>query len=226
MSGSLRRGGLFLFLVLVALGPGGCSSSAERALPQPVSPSPHPVGGGLRAGFGMEDITPPPGVGLSAFSADSRQAVGFRQRLFARAMVLEDGSGQRLALVVVDLGLVSILLHREVAQRVLEAGTGIGADRLLLSATHTHSAPGNYFAADGLNANAGRFSGFDATVAEFIIQGITRAVVQAAGDLQPAKAAWRLEPVWDFTFNRSYQAFQRNASPRIPVSGSPNPVYS
>ena len=201
----------------------GCASIQETALPQPVSPPPTapppaPVRGGLRAGFGTRDITPPPGVGMSAFSADSRQAVGFRQRLYARAIVLEDESGERIALVVVDLGMVSLILHRRVADRTLRSGTEIGADRLLLSATHTHSGPGNFFAADGYNANAGRFVGFDPVVTDFLIDGIAGAIEDAASDLQPARAGWRFEPVWDFTFNRSYEAYERNTSPRVTVN--------
>ena len=103
--------------LMVALGLSGCASIQETALPRPVSPPPTapppaPVPGGLLAGFGTRDITPPPGVGMSAFSADSRQAAGFRQRLYARAIVLEDDAGERVALVVVDLGMVSIVLHR------------------------------------------------------------------------------------------------------------------
>ena len=209
--------------VTVALGLSGCASIQETALPRPVSPPPAapppaPVPGGLRAGFGARDITPPPGVGMSAFSADSRQAVGFRQRLYARAIVLEDNSGERAALVVVDLGMVSLVLHRRVADRTLRSGTGIGADRLLLSATHTHSGPGNFFAADGYNANAGRFIGFDPVVTDFLIDGIAGAIEDAASDLQPAQAGWRFEPVWDFTFNRSYEAYERNTSPRVTVN--------
>ena len=201
----------------------GCTSIQETALPQPVSPPPTapppaPVPGGLLAGFGTRDITPPPGVGMSAFSADSRQAVGFRQRLYARAIVLEDESGERVALVVVDLGMVSLVLHRRVADRTLRSGTEIGADRLLLSATHTHSGPGNFFAADGYNANAGRFVGFDPVVTDFLIDGIAGAIEDAVSDLQPARAGWRFEPVWDFTFNRSYEAYERNTSPRVTVN--------
>ena len=50
------------------LGLSGCASIQETALPQPVSPPPTapppaPVAGGLLAGFGTRDITPPPGVG-------------------------------------------------------------------------------------------------------------------------------------------------------------------
>ncbi len=210
-------------VVMAALGLGGCASIEETALPRPVSPSPTgppagPVPGGLRAGFATQDITPPPGVGMSAFSADSRQAVGFRQRLYARAIVLEDDSGERLALVVVDLGMVSLVLHRRVADRILRSGAGIGADRLLLTATHTHSGPGNFFAADGYNANAGRFAGFDPVVTDFLIDGIAGAIEDAASDLQPAEAGWRFEPVWDFTYNRSYEAYERNTSPRVTVN--------
>ena len=205
-----------------SLGLSGCASIHETELPRPVSPAPTapppaPVPGGLLAGFGTRDITPPPGVGMSAFSADSRQAVGFRQRLYARAIVLEDDSGERVALVVVDLGMVSLILHRRVADRTLRSGTGIGADRLLLSATHTHSGPGNFFAADGYNQNAGRFLGFDPVVTDFLIDGIAGAVEDAASDLQPAIAGWRFEAVWDFTFNRSYEAYERNTSPRVTV---------
>ncbi len=211
--------------IIGVLGLSGCASIQETALPQPVSPPPTapppaPVPGGLLAGFGARDITPPPGVGMNAFSADSRQAAGFRQRLYARAIVLEDDSGERVALVVADLGMVSLLLHRRVADRTLRSGTGIGADRLLLSATHTHSGPGNFFAADGYNANAGRFAGFDPVVTDFLIDRIAGAIEDAALDLQPARAGWRFEPVWDFTFNRSYEAYERNTSPRVTV----NPV--
>ena len=212
-----RTIGIRIWVAVAAWSLAGCGTLRERSLPQPVSPPAVPAPAGLRAGFGKRDITPPPGVGMSSFSIDSRQAVGFRQRLFARAMVLEDGRGERLALVVVDLGQISLLLHREVAHRVLQAGTGIGADRLAISATHTHSGPGNYFAADGFNANSGRFQGFDPAVAGFVIDGISGAIEDAAADLQPAKAGWNFEPIWDFTFNRSYEAYQRNASPRIRV---------
>jgi neutral ceramidase len=202
-----------------------CVSIEETRLPEPVSPGAVTAPAGLRAGFGVRDITPPPGVGLNSFSADSRQAVGFRQRLHARAIVLEDASGERLALVVAELGQVSVLLQRRVADRVLRSGTGIGADRLVLSATHTHSGPGNFFAADGLNANAGRFAGFDPVVADFVIDGIAGAIEDAAGDLRPAKAGWRVEPVWDFSFNRSFEAWQRNTAPRVPVTpGTSRPV--
>jgi neutral ceramidase len=219
------------FALAVTLGLSGCRSIQETPLPRPLSPPPPARGqtgvaaDGLLAGFGRRDITPPPGVGMSGFSFDSRQSVGFRQRLYARAIVLEDGSGERIALVVVDLGMVSILLQRRVADRTLGSGTGIGADRLLLSATHTHSGPGNFFAADGYNIDAGRFPGFDPVVTDFLIDGIASAIEDAASDLQPAQAGWNFEPVWDFTFNRSYEAYERNTSPRVSVdSASPRPL--
>ncbi len=59
--------------------------------------------------------------------------------LHARALVLDDGS-TRLAICVVD----TLLMPRELvdrAKRMASEATGIPTDHMLVSATHTHSAP-------------------------------------------------------------------------------------
>ncbi len=114
-------------------------------------PVPRPGSEGLlRAGLARVDITPPPGVGLAGNGPEGAEARGYRLRLYARVLVLADGGGNRLALVVADLPLSSALLHRRVA--VLTARTdGIGADRLVIAVTHTHAGPGHFFEAAGYN---------------------------------------------------------------------------
>ena len=73
-------------------------------------------------------------------------------RLYVRALVLEDRQGERLALVSADLPHVSALLQRRVAHR---RGTiGLGVDRLLLSATHTHSSVGRFYEAAAYNESS------------------------------------------------------------------------
>src|SRR5262245_47887880 len=131
----------FLLLSLVLAGLACTRVSTIQSVP---SASPRPTVSHLRAGFARVDITPPPGAGLFGYGTGGARSRGHRMRLNARALVLEDPAGERLAFLLADLGAVSALLQRKVADRI-QPRTGIGADRLLLSATHTHSAPGHFF---------------------------------------------------------------------------------
>src|SRR5213083_1523846 len=61
-------------------------------------------------------------------------------KLHARWLVLDDGRGERIGICVVD----SCLMPRELldeAKGLIEKATGLRPDRVLISATHTHSAP-------------------------------------------------------------------------------------
>ncbi len=198
---------LALGMVVVA----GCYRYNPRPLPPVPSPEPVPPAPArtLHAGFGRADITPPPGVGLQGYGPESRRARGYRHRLYARALLLEDSTGERIAFVVADLHSISPLLHRLVAARVAQA-TSIGSDRLILSATHTHSAPNHYFAAKLYNDYGSSVAGFDSLMVEFLVEGIVSAVREAATGLQPARVAWGREMVWGHTQNRSYPAFVLN----------------
>jgi len=87
---------------------------------------------GLWAGASRVDVTPaerdlPPNF------------EGILDRLYARAIVLRYGE-TRAALISVDIGGISNDLWEDVA-RGLESELGIPADNILLTATHTHSAP-------------------------------------------------------------------------------------
>ena len=87
-------------LVAAALLAAGACAPPPIHLPSPESP--RPVAGdtgGLRAGFARVDITPPPGPGMIGWGTEGRRARGWRGRMYARAMVLEDRAGERIALV-------------------------------------------------------------------------------------------------------------------------------
>ncbi len=209
---------------------------SARTLPAPLSRPPRPPPRSdtlLWAGFARTDITPPPGVRLFGYWDESRRAVGYRQRLYARAMVLMDRAGEKLAFVVADLGAISLSLHRRVAEAVLDS-TGIGADRLMLAATHTHAGPGHYFAARFYNRStyAARQGSpglvgvgpewpspraeFDVTLHDFLVSRIASAVLEADTTLRPARAAWGATDVWGRTRNRSYRAFRENPPDSLP----------
>jgi hypothetical protein len=123
----------------------GCSGIKPWQEDAALSPPPRAGPGTLRAGFSRIDITPPTGVGLTGNGPEGSPAMGYRMRLYARALVLEQASGERLALVVADLPHISLLLHRRVAAKTRDLG--IGVDRLLLSATHTHASVGHMYEA-------------------------------------------------------------------------------
>ncbi len=86
----------------------------------------------LRAGAAKVDITP-------AESALPQSYEGILDRIYSRAVVLDDG-GTTAALISVDAGAVPDVIWQEVARR-LERELGIRSDNVLLTATHTHSAP-------------------------------------------------------------------------------------
>ena len=194
-----------LLLIVLAL---GCRR--DKAIQLAAAPSRIGAATGVfRAGFARVDITPPPGAGLMGLGPEGLPALGHRQRLYARAMYLEDRSGERIAIVSLDLGESSIVLHRRVAERIREI-TGVGADRLLLSATHTHSGPSHYFGMPAYDELGSGVSAYDAVLVDTLVARITRAVVDAYRTRERARASWGLVPIWGLTRIRSFPAYQRN----------------
>ena len=193
-----------LLAASVALITAGCGGGwYPRALPTPVSPVAQTGTKSLRAGFGRADITPSPGVGLAGNGPEGLVSTGYRHRLYVRALVLEDPDGERIALVVVDGAHVSANLHRLAAERLVTE-TGIGADRLIVSATHSHSGGSHFYGERQLNNSSARLGGYDPAMVDLIVGGIVNAVRQAYGTLRPARAAWGFQHVKGFTKNRSY----------------------
>jgi len=135
--------------------------------------------------------------------------VGYRVHLYARALLLEDRTGERVAFVVADLAQISPNLHRLTALRIRDS-TGLGADRLVIAATHVHSGPGHFYADRQYNQSTSQVVGYDSAMVEFLVSRFARAVLDAQRDLRPARVAWSATAVWGHTRNRSYQAFLRN----------------
>ena len=93
----------------------------------------------FRAGASAVDVSPKvlPALVNGGFLEARSDKV--RDPLIARALVLDDGT-TRLAIVVLD----SCMMPRDLLDRAKTLArdrTGIPTDRILVSATHTHSAP-------------------------------------------------------------------------------------
>jgi len=99
--------------------------------------------------------------------------------LHARCLVLDDGN-IRLALVVVDTCIMSLTVAEE-AKRLIEQATGIPKNRILISATHCHSAP---------SLRSARGIPVEERYAAELPGKITEGVVAAERNLAPAKVGW------------------------------------
>lgn len=105
----------------------------------------------LQVGSNVTRITPPHGVPMAGYY-HIRLNEGTHDELFARSLVFSDGS-TRAAVVSCDL----ISMPRDIAteaRSLIEQRTGIPADHVMVSATHTHTGP--VMAPDGLSRARGR----------------------------------------------------------------------
>ena len=89
----------------------------------------------MQFGFAKTDVTPRVGVDLCGFGPfRNRVSVGIRDRLWARAMAVSDGT-QTAVVVSCDLIGVSLALTRQV-RAMVAAQRGIDPGNLLISCTH------------------------------------------------------------------------------------------
>jgi hypothetical protein len=135
--------------------------------------------------------------------------------------VLEDAKGERVALVVADLPLMAPALHRLVAQRLQMSGVPIGADRVILAATHTHASPSHFFTEHAYNRDVSSIDGYDPRLVEFLVKRIAAAVNEAYAHRRAARVAWGETYIWGQTRNRSYDAFVKNDPPWTPPTTPP-----
>jgi hypothetical protein len=147
----------------------------------------------FRAGAAEVDITPkalPIAISGNFFPAYPTKVRG---RLCVRAIVLDDGS-TRLAIAVAD----TLMMPRELLDRTKLAAsrtTGIAPERMMISATHTHSAP-PAMGALGTDPVPEYVAMMEASVAQ--------AIAGAARNLAPAEVGWTSVDVPDHTHCRRW----------------------
>jgi hypothetical protein len=99
-----------------------------------------PVSAQWKAGIASERITPDQPLRMAGYASRVKPSAGIARDLFAKALVLEDASGRRVALVTTDL----IGIRAEIAEAIvarIPPGARLGAGQVILSASHTHSGP-------------------------------------------------------------------------------------
>jgi hypothetical protein len=96
--------------------------------------------GGMRAGVGRVDITPDGPIWMSGYASRKHASTGVLQRLWAKALAIEDAKGNRVLIVTTDL----IGLPRAITDPVsarLEKQHGLKRSQLLFNSSHTHTGP-------------------------------------------------------------------------------------
>lgn len=147
----------------------------------------------FRAGAVTVDVTPTKLPAIIAGGFLEGQATKITDRLFVRAIVLDDGS-TTIALTVVDTCMMTQQLIDE-AKELASKQCGIPVDKMMVSATHTHSAP----AAMGCLGTRQ-----DKEYAQQLPGKIAEAIVAAHAKLAPARVGWASTDDWEHTHNRRW----------------------
>ncbi len=133
----------------------------------------------FRAGAYAIDISPLKLPVIINGGMTERTADKITDRIHARCLVLDD-STNKVALVVVDSCMVPRDLLDDAKQQASQA-TGIPTSHMLISATHTHSAP---------SVHGCLGSDKDEEYAHFLAPQIAKGIVEANQRLQPARIGW------------------------------------
>lgn len=99
-----------------------------------------PVAFDWKAGVAKVNITPEEFLWMSGYGDRNKPADGKLTDLWAKALVLEDQSGQRAVVVTLDL----VGIDRDLSQavhRALEQKLGLRREQLALCCSHTHTGP-------------------------------------------------------------------------------------
>ena len=162
------------------------------------------------AGAATVDITPPPGVlPRAGYAMWSTIGEGFRTRLYARTYYMRDTDGDSHLIVQTDLATGSRILQTKLGE-LLAKHTDIDASKITITATHTHSGPGQIVGSQFYNKHISHKMGFATKYFDFLIERISGAAMEAYNTQRPAKLATGKIDIWGQTRNRSIQAHVEN----------------
>ena len=152
-----------------------------------------PVYAEFQAGAVVVDVTPIKLPVIVNGSMISKKANKIKTRINARAIALSDGK-TRIAIVVVDSCMMPRPLLDEIKQAVSKK-TGIPTNHLLISATHTHTAPASMSCLG---------TDFDPDYVPYLKIKVAEAIETAFTKLQPAKIGFAKAEASEFTALRRW----------------------
>jgi neutral ceramidase len=159
------------------------------------------------------DITPQlwlPSTGFSLIGKDaSWECWG---RLFATILRVQDDNGAKALIVAVDLHAGTRLVLRSIVDalaKLPDPGLRFGEDAIFLCATHTHSAPGNFYGYSYFDMFAGRAQGRNVEWVAWLGARIADAVAKMP-PLREAKVGYGKAADVGLAVNRALVSYRRN----------------
>ena len=133
-----------------------------------------PKAGGFRVGYGKENITPDGQVGMGGYGrSDQRLSTGVLSYLYVTCVAISDADDNTLLLYGMDLCAPNDAYR--FAENVSKA-TGVPVSNIVMSASHTHSAPDYSVATSGQGAALNKLK-----------EGLIKAAETALEDRKEAK---------------------------------------
>lgn len=199
---------IFIASCAISLGLMACQQSDIKPSIQPLNaqitqPNQYVIG------VGKADVTGEIAENNMFGYADSKQvATGLQQRLYARAFSIQDHNNKNILMVVVDTGMMTQAIHQEVLHRLKGKYSGrFNEQNVMLTATHTHVAPGGYSHYLLYNLTT---LGFQEATFEALVSGIMRATERAIQNEAPATLSFGRSQLMNSSAQRSSKAFMNN----------------
>ncbi|MDO5769190.1 MAG: neutral/alkaline ceramidase [Psychrobacter sp.] len=163
-------------------------------------------------GAGIADITGEAAESNMFGYADSDQiSSGIQQRQHARAFLIGDGE-REILMVVLDTGAMTQALHQAIIKQLKAHYPGrFGEDNVMITATHTHSAPGgiSHYTLYGLTTR-----GFQGPTFDAMLNGTLRAIDRAVASEAPGQLSFGTNQLFNAGVQRSRTAYVNNPEAR------------
>ncbi|XP_006880455.1 PREDICTED: neutral ceramidase [Elephantulus edwardii] len=165
---------------------------------------------GYHIGVGRADCTGQVSdINLMGYSKYGQNARGLLTRLYSRAFILAEPDGSnRIVFVSVDIGMMSQRLRLEVLKRLeSKYGSLYRRDNVILSGTHTHSAPAGYLQYTVFIIAS---EGFSNRTFQYMVNGIMKSIDIAHANMKPGKIFVNRGNVEGVQINRSPFSYLQN----------------
>ena len=176
-------------------------------------------------GTGISEVTDPAiGLQMQGFADNRQKTDGVEAPLFSRAFIVQDPTtNERVVIVCADIWAGTNVVKKGVLNRLQsEFGSLYTNNNVLLSGTHTHSAPGGYA---GYRIYDLTGKGLDLNTFQCIVQGIVASILKAHDNLGPGKIYLNKGDIEDCGRNRSLKAYLNNPqSERDQISKTEIPI--